>query len=115
MTPHKQSAEHIFSVPPHYFDTLEERILSNTAKAMLPAQPATPPHKLTLRHTLRRRMAVAAVAVGIITTIGLRLSTPTTHHNNNASNNTGNDNTIETMIDYVMYDDNDLYAYLLDN
>ena len=60
-------------------------------------------------------MAVAAVAVGIITTIGLRLSTPTTHHNNNASNNTGNDNTIETMIDYVMYDDNDLYAYLLDN
>ena len=123
----KENSENnkVFKVPEHYFDTLTERILELTANA--PAEnngPSVdmPKRQITLKQRMHRRLrltAAAAAVAGFVITVGVH----TMQHGEQRTDNTpytntmaeaNDDNTIDTMIDYVMYDDADLYAYMMD-
>ncbi|MBR5084860.1 MAG: hypothetical protein IKX33_09695 [Prevotella sp.] len=106
--PHSQP----FSVPEGYFDKLTERVM-----AQIPEDEQIQTRKT---RNIRRLFPYAAAASVLAAAIGIGIylkfsdSQPPVQKQTQevqfAQNNT--EQTIEEVADYIMYDDNDLYAYI---
>ena len=106
-----------FTVPDGYFDTLTERVMANIPEnevRMMPAQ--------NDKHVLRKWWkAVAAAAAVVVAVFGMglymqqggneaKMETVAVQQTSDGSAETN----IDAMADYIMCDDYELYAYLVD-
>lgn len=106
-----------FKVPEGYFDTLTSRVMGQIPEnevRMMPAQPGKPVSKVWWR-------TVAAAAAVIVAVFGVGLYMQ--HGDSNAqiekvaeqhASFASAEGNFDAMADYIMCDDDDLYAYLSD-
>lgn len=114
-----------FNVPEGYFEHLTQRILDRTVNEEGEVKIIKTIHRLPTSDTrhrrisMRRLIAAAAAVAGFIITLGLHTAQKPQNIGSAANSTqlaeTTSDNNIDNMIDYVMYDDDDFYAYLIDN
>lgn len=108
-------AEGNFRVPEGYFEEFCNRIASHPSITAVPLAPLRSRSLLTLR----LRMAAAALVASVV---GLAVYSTTQHQADvitaDATHNSTplyNESNVDRMLDYVMYDDDDLYACLFDD
>ena len=109
--------ENHFTVPEGYFDTLAERVMEHIPENEVRMMPM-PVHKPL---NVKRWRTVAAAAVVLAAVFGAGLYV---HQDFNGaaveamatqrSSYTAADGSIDAVADYIMCDDDDLYAYLAD-
>ena len=104
-----------FTVPEGYFEQLTERVMSCLPETPADANTATvTPLRPTLMRRLRPWLAAACVAAVIAgTTVYINRSISTTHSQDELADANVSDTYIDDAADYVMVDNQDIYAYLL--
>ncbi len=116
-TSNKTTPKEVFRIPDGYFEQLESKVMQRIHEYPAPGAPKCSPMCLT-QHRYRVGIAAAVVAAFVTTTgwhkIQQDRGLEQTKHNALLSEQ-NNDANLDKMIDYVMYDEDDLYAYLMDN
>lgn len=105
-----------FSVPEGYFDTIAQRVMDRIPANEVRMIPAVEKKKSTPRRLLWARIGVAAATVAAVFTLGMRfMGHDHVQQSPVAAVSTASytsDENLDAMADYIMVDDQDLYAYL---
>ena len=105
-----------FSVPEGYFDTIAQRVMDRIPANEVRMIPAVEKKKSPPRRLLWARIGVAAATVAAVFTLGMRFMspdhTPSSPVASVSSATYTSDENLDAMADYIMVDDQDLYAYL---
>ena len=106
----------LFSVPEGYFDTLVQRTMERIPANEVRMIPSVEKKKSNKHGMLWARYGVAAAAVAAFFTLGMhfisndeKITTAATANNTAAYSS---DYNVDALADYIMVDDQDLYAYI---
>ncbi len=106
-----------FSVPEGYFDTIAQRVMDRIPANEVRMMPAMEEKKSSSRGLLWVRLGTAAAVLAVVFSLGFYFTgdnqqqssqmaeAPKAVYNNNVDN-------VDAIADYIMVDDQDLYAYL---
>lgn len=108
-----------YKIPEGYFASLNKRILDSVASNQVNAQESTREKgKLKRFFTvpLIKRYAAAACLIGLIVTVGYKLSSPTSNDNDksliSSHQETYSEQYVNDCLTYAMIDNDDVYLYL---
>lgn len=108
--------ERHFRVPDGYFDAFQERIMKRVEEGYPAAQGKTPARRMRLIACAAACAAVIFVLLG--TLLSSSGSAPQDREQQVLSSNTDDaeleNSTIDQAVDYMMLDNDDLYAYIAD-
>lgn len=109
-----------FTVPDGYFDTIADRVMARLPEQKDEARPAAREYRLKPRQQWRTLVSVAACACIIVLagTWIARLATPETAQPAPVAATTAvsaQDNDFDDVADYVMLDNDDIYALVANN
>lgn len=105
-----------FTVPDGYFDTIAQRVMERIPANEVRMIPEVEQKKATTRRLLWARYGVAAAAIAAVFTMSMHFMSNNEKQTASVATVTktsySSDDNVDALADYIMVDDQDLYAYL---